>query len=514
MRLRPLRSVLFLGATLIASSVHAQDDARALLDRSIHAMGGTSTLQSLEATSIAGFRHTHMLEQSERPEGPYIVSYEEWREHRDLVNRRLDRTARAQSIVMPPGGFEMRTLVQDEVAVMFFGERSAPGGGDAVIEAAESLALGPERVLLTALESGSLRMGPTTEFQGVENQTVEFEWADRAVRLYLNRHTALPTAVEWTQDYPYGMWASWGDVRTRVEYSLWHLETGGLMYPRQWSESRNEMPYRDTTILEFDANPGAGEAFVVSDALREGFTARKASAPDAAKLGGDFRGTVHEPVELAPGVLQIQGMWNVGVVETDEGIVVLETPLSPSYAAQVLDWIDNEFNGVPIVTAISTSDAWPHHAGVREFVAAGVPVAAFEQTIPLLERFVGAPRTMRPDRLAGAPLAANFQAVSERTEIGSGNNRMLVAPIHGEGGERMLAVYFPAHRLLYASDLIQRSGPDADFFMPSYLAEIEALVEREGFDVQTVFAMHLPPTPWSEITATLARIRAESINPS
>lgn len=51
----------------------------------------------------------------------------------------------------------------------------------------------------------------------------------------------------------------------------------------------------------------------------------------------------------------------------------------------------------------------------------------------------------------------------------------------------MVAVWFPAHRLLYASDLIQ-PGLEG-FFMPSYLAEVEALVERAGLDVEAVFAI-------------------------
>jgi len=58
---------------------------------------------------------------------------------------------------------------------------------------------------------------------------------------------------------------------------------------------------------------------------------------------------------------------------------------------------------------------------------------------------------------------------------------MEIYPIRTETGERMVMVYFPQHRLLYASDLIQpsRSGR----FRAQYAYEVAQAVKREGLAV-------------------------------
>jgi len=61
-----------------------------------------------------------------------------------------------------------------------------------------------------------------------------------------------------------------------------------------------------------------------------------------------------------------------------------------------------------------------------------------------------------------------------------------------------MMVYFPAHRLLYTSDLFSRRA-SGDFFTPEYIAEALEAVRREGLAVDTVFGMHLAPTAWSDV---------------
>ena len=48
-----------------------------------------------------------------------------------------------------------------------------------------------------------------------------------------------------------------------------------------------------------------------------------------------------------------------------------------------------------------------------------------------------------------------------------------------ESGERMTMVYFPEHKLLYGSDLVQQRR-DGSFFVPEYLSELIDAVRREN----------------------------------
>jgi hypothetical protein len=109
----------------------------------------------------------------------------------------------------------------------------------------------------------------------------------------------------------------------------------------------------------------------------------------------------------------------------------------------------------------------------------------------------------RPDLLARSPKRPRFTLVSSKTTIGTGDTRIELHPVRGENGERMMAAYFPALKLLYTSDEIMRERPDA-FFMPELLLEVRDLVQREHLAVDRVFGMHLGVTPWAEIERALA----------
>jgi adenosine deaminase len=64
-------------------------------------MGGESNLRELKSMQLEGVAHQHLLEQSERPEGPWLVDYHEFSELRDLASARLRRTIKSRSILSP-----------------------------------------------------------------------------------------------------------------------------------------------------------------------------------------------------------------------------------------------------------------------------------------------------------------------------------------------------------------------------------------------------------------------------
>lgn len=477
--------------------------ARSRLRAAIDATGGEALLRGLGAVRIETIAYTNMLEQSERPEGPYIHAFEETTALRDPAAGRLRRTTRTRMIQVPEWSPPLTRIFAGDAAAVAVGERAAPGRAGELEEARESLALGPERVLLTALAADDVHSAPDTVFQGAPHHIVAFTWQGRPVRVFLNAYTHLPTAVERTRALPWGMWAVWGDVTTRTLFSLWMLEPNGLMYPRQWTIERNGLAARDVTITRLELGAAApADSFAIPAEVRAAFHAAPVRGLPDLKLGVGFRGSETEPQEIAPGIVFLPGAWNVTLVRQEQGVVVLEAPIASGYTAQVVAEAARRMPGAPVIAAVSTSDAWPHVGGVRGYVARGVPVYAHMLNLPLLRRLLEAPHTYRPDSLALAPRAPDFRPVDGPVAVGDGPNRFVLHPIRGEGGERMVAAYFPEHRLLYASDLVQPM-PDGTFFMTEYLHEVRLLVEREGLDVETVFAMHAAPMPWSKVLGAL-----------
>jgi hypothetical protein len=185
-------------------------------------------------------------------------------------------------------------------------------------------------------------------------------------------------------------------------------------------------------------------------------------------------------------------------VKQDDGVVIIEAPISSGYSAQVIAEVERRFPGAKIKAAISTSDAWPHLGGIREYVARGIPLYILDINQPIINRILNAAFKTHSDRLAKNPIKADLRIVSSKTVIGNGNNCLELYPIRTESGERMLMVYLPETKLLYGADLVQPQA-DGTFFMPQYLSELQAAVKREGLVVERVFAIHAPVIEWSKI---------------
>jgi hypothetical protein len=477
-----------------------------LLHTALRQMGGEDKLRALRTVHFRAAGYRNALEQSERPEGPYIVEYEQISEARDLEHGCWKQEVEMNFQIQP--AVKTKVVVADGAASRSFDNQLIPASGQQMQEAEEQLELGPERVLLTALAAADLRLEPDTVLQSVPQHVVAFTWKAAPVRLFLNVYTSLPTAVEWKRAYPSdGFWSIWGDVTTRVYYSLWWLYPGGIHYPRQWDTVRNDLPDRVLTISDLTLNPEfPADEFAIATDVRASFAKRANSTVDDRPLG-----LPNQPaVEPAKDVVYIPGAWNTTLVKQSDGIVVIEAPISSGYSAKVMSEAERRWPGVPIKAVISTSDSWPHIAGVREYVARGIPVYALDLNLPILQRLVDVPRTSFPDLLAKSPRTADFHPVSGKTILGDGPNRLELYPLRGETSERQMMVYFPEHKLLYGSDPFQKDQSGL-YFYPQTVWELKHAVEREKLQVDLFFMMHMGPTPWSDLDK--AAVQAEHPQP-
>ena len=92
--------------------------------------------------------------------------------------------------------------------------------------------------------------------------------------------------------------------------------------------------------------------------------------------------------------------------------------------------------------------------------------------------------------------------------MGSGTNRMELYPLRGAATERQYTVYFPEHRLLYASDTLVIND-DHTLYDPELMNEVAQAVQRENLKVDRVFAMHQGPTPWTDVLMLLKKSQGE-----
>ena len=496
-----------LAASAFLSAVAHADDRKSttLLHEALQAQGGEQTLRSIKSVQWEASGYRNELEESERPEGPYIKEFDTVSEIHDLAGHRYRSST--NGAVYPVFQFSSATVVDGNVAMLISGKNKIAGTPQQVQVIREREALSPERLLLTALDAPDTHSEPDTILQSVPQNVIAFSLDGAPVRIYLNAYTHLPTAVDYSgpaarSDY----WAFLGDVTQRTYYSFWWLAKGGIHLPMQWDVESNGLPDRMLVVRKLQIDEPLPEAdLTIPQEVRTRFNPNApAHTPDMTPLG-----LPGQPAkELAPGIIFIPGRWNVTLIQQDDGIVILEAPIASGYSVKVIAEAHRRFPSQSIKAVITTSDSWPHIAGIREYAAQGIPIYALDLNKSVLERVIAMPYTSRPDTQQRRPQSPVFHLVHGKTTLGTGRNRMDIYPMHGETSERQLMVYFPEYRLLYGSDPFQQND-DGSYFFPQTVTELMDAVAREHLDVQQFFMMHIGPTPWPDLAKAVKSAEAK-----
>ena len=466
-------------------------NARQCLHRAIDAMGGRARLHAVGNVELKGVGHTRLVEQSYRQQ-PFLTSYQRFHRLLDLSGQRVRLEIRntwpqaggASPVVRPS------TLVVTPQGGLFErGGHDVPAPESTRRDARDMLALDPVRLLLTALAAPDLRFAAPERMHGTTDAVLAFTHDGVSLHVLLNPDNHLPDALESTRTFD-DFWYAWGDVHQRICYDNWIL-VDGIRYPTAQVEYRNGLEWRSRQVLGVRFNvPLAAKDFALPA------KDRKPGRPGS-PWERPFQASHH--VRLASGVDLYRGAWNTTLIRQDDGVVVLEAPISPLYTRGILAQAHKLHPKLPVKAVLSTSDSWPHVAGVREVVAAGIPVYALDQNLPLLQRMVDAPHDLHPDTLALHPRVPQWRSVASRRVIGHGANRMVLYPLRGADTARQYMVYFPAHKLLYASDTLYIQGKTHALYMPELMHEVIEAARRAHLDVRTVYAMHQGPTPWAKV---------------
>ena len=493
-----------LACALSASAIAADSDkasATTLLHQALEAQGGEKALRAVRNMqwTFAGYRSE--IEQSERPEGPYVTELDTISETHDYAGNRYRDVTDAK--IYPVFQFSHGTVTTADISMRLTDGKKSAGKPEQIRIASERMALSPERVLLTALDARDVHREADTVLQSVPQNVIAFTLDAAPATIYLNAYTHLPTAVDYSGPLARaGFWAFLGDVTARTWYGFWWLAKGGIHLPMQWTMEGNGLADRTLIVknLQIDADLKEDDFAVPGDV-------RAQYKPDAAPTSWETLPLGQPATELAPGIVFIPGAWNVTLVKQDDGIVILEAPISSGYSAKVIAEAHRRFPGQPIKAVITTSDSWPHLSGIREYVAEGIPVYALDLDKPILKRVIDQPHTSKPDRLQESPREPIFHLVQDKLVLDSKINRMEIYPLRGETTERQLMVYFPKQKFVYGSDAFQRN-PDNSFNLPQTVSELVDAVKREHLDVTQYFMMHMGLSPWDELQKVIETAEA------
>jgi hypothetical protein len=483
----------------------AQQTAQQCVHLAMDAMGGRERLEQVKSLRLQDIGHTLLMEQSYR-QAPFITSYSRDITTLDLTNRRVLSVVNSVWPESDPNQAESdSTLIvgnsnDNDGGVYHATSGDTPCSLDDLAVARQMLDLGPARLLLTAASAPDLHFDAPQTLRSSAHTVLAFTWQKTPVRVLLNPFNHLPDAVETTQAF-HDFWYFWGDVQQRIYFDNWKLFQG-IRYPTNLVEERNGTVWSSTQALNVELNVLIDEKAFAMNA--------KAAKQSTESHGWNRPFRADKDTILAPGVDLFPGSWNSTIVKQSDGIVILEVPISVLYTQGVVEEAKKRYPGLPIKAVLSTSDSWPHTGGVRYAVAQHFPLYILDLNRPLLDKMVAAPHTLDADVLASSKPAPkpDWRLVSQKEVIGKGENRMELYPLRGASTERQYMVYFPEHRLLYASDTLAMNG-DGTLYDPELMYEVVEAAQRANLQIDTVFAMHQSPMPWSQVLQLVEKARAE-----
>jgi len=368
----------------------------------------------------------------------------------------------------------------------------------------------PFRALLLAHRASDLRRESDVSFHDSPQHVVSFLYNTFRVRLYLDARNKLPTATHSIIAYRHATgtdvaWNALGDIRERTEFMLWDL-VDGMRYPTQWDTYRDDVLLQTVVVSGVHTNVSVPPEQLALSPDTEGEIARlKRTSINNIALGEPIMGAPDpkRPIEeIAPGIVQIPSSWYTTLVRQDDGIVILDAPISSAYSKHVIEEAERRFPGVPIKGVITSTAFFWHIAGVREYAARHIPIYLRDANRSTVERILNSPHTLVPDDLSLHPVKPIVRSISDRTVIGHGKNAIVVIPIW-LAFEPMVMTYIPDAHILHTGEMIQPLGANGSLLYPESLLEIRDTVLYEKLQVDRLIGMHMSPTVWSVLEAAI-----------
>lgn len=464
---------------------------REILLTCIEAMGGEEKWRGIEQVTMRYVGHQYWLEQSESPDGPYLASYITSKEVRAVWQPMLYKVDSSRHFQVKEPSVLEHTLSGTKGAMQFRG-RPFPMPPQIKGPLDQWMRYAPEKLIFQALELA--KQHKETDLEGIPHYIVSFEVNNLKHKLYINRQTHLLSQAELDTYQPSDLFNyPWGKYMTTVKYNLQWLHPKGFRYPSQWDVYKLGKPYQSITIFDISFQKEIDQQlFKVLEDIPD--------TPPSTSVNLLPLNTAGE-IAVSDHIFTIPGSWYVGHIVQSDGIIVIEAPISSGYSKQHLDFLRKKYPDKPLKVVFATSDAWPHLGGIRAFAAEGLGIYSHKLNRNIINDILKADHSPDPDKYQRTQSALDFNAVSEKVVIDDPITPVEIYPVNGEGGQRMIALYMPRQKVLYASDLIQFAGRNQKvFFAPQYLSEVKALVDRHRLQVETVFAMHTSPIPWKQVT--------------
>ena len=487
------RTLAALAASVLAAGPAVAQDptldsyrrARAAVEASVEALGGREAFTRLDTMRVAWTGDLAHRHQSRRVEPPYDRT--PTRGEIAVSGTRL----RYHNAFSYPGGFDGWYGGRYDGAagcnVDFLRSTTSPMTGSAVANTRGAmLDRFPFRHLEQALAQGrSLRHAGRFDFEGRPHEVVTYAPGGRAMSLWIDAATRLPSKVEQLISDPVT-----GDA---LNETIWpsYVEARGLRVPTGRVVRVAGEVTLDTRLDWTLGGPAADSTF----ACPAMFDSAVSGPPQLAVR------PLAEGLHLAEGVAGN----NVLVAEFTDHLLVVEPPGDDAASRRLLAELRRRFPAKPVRYVVATHHHDDHTGGIRAYMAEGVTVVTTPGNVAHFRRVAARHGTLDgTDR----PAEPRFEVVRGRRTFGSGPAAVEVVDIGpNPHTEEMLVAYVPAARLLFQGDLLNADWSGKARPANATTKAFAEWMRRQRLVVDRVAGVHGPVRTLAQLEEAVALAR-------
>lgn len=277
-----------------------------------------------------------------------------------------------------------------------------------------------------------------------------------------------------------------GDMLVTAEFGPYKT-TAGVAFPSTVKISQGGFATLDLQITGIVANT----------------TASSEAPPRPAAAGGGAGGQVPAPAgdavtRIAPGIFVSNGAYQSVIVDTAQGIVVIDGLQNDARSAAIIEQAKAAIPGKPIRYVVSTHAHFDHANGLRAFANEGATLLTYKDNVAFFEAALNNSRTLRDPAAVTKPMTV--QAVGEAMVLDDATNKIELHHLVGSShADDMLIAYLPAIKVVVEADGLQPwispqfNGGRTDGH--PFLRHLDAELERLGLDYDRFIPIHRPPQP-------------------
>ena len=478
-----------------------------LLSNTVEALGGLKAIQDVKTQFIVAEGKRYEPGQKYEPlEQPLPVSNFSYNLTQDLISDGL-RMNWHRDIAYPyPNNLDYSIVIANNTGYTkgkdgLFSPEEAPmrqSAIDAILK--EQLISSPLLLMQDAVKNPAIvRVQTDQMFRGLPNHVIALYLKENMppIKIFLDNSTFLPTKAETTEDDPIH-----GDVLIEVFFDDWQ-EVNGVTFPFLVTHELNdEVTEERRSHIDTNVNV-SNEAFTIPPNIQSASDAE--NDPSRGWLDSQWHlrmhafGIPHYDInhyanftEMSPGIYHVTGSThNSLVVEMNDYMVVVETPLYEERSQAVIDEISKRWPDKPIKYVVATHTHDDHMGGLRAYAAENATIIGSEAALPEIEHILNSSHNIRPDSFqSSSPRQVTIATVApdEKMTLSDGNRSLDIYPVNNSHSNDLLAVYLPSEKILLSSDLYSPGGTPEPF--RKYSKELLEFIVDNRLDVNIIAGTH------------------------